>query len=247
MSTLSFTSILPTPFFSTAPPPRHQRLHHHHHTKPLTTTTTRAINIDNISYQDGTYKIDGVLLTPASPDLVYSVLSDYSSLPSIFSNISSCSLMPHYNDDDSKYISQTCTWEIFNGIFKGDFNTELVVVENSSERKLSFSLVDSAFMKEFIGGWSITPYSNDNSSSNSNNKHHHHQPSSHVRHSLQVTPTMSPPQKIGDLTKQIFVAQVEGILTDLEQELNRRYYDGGGGGGGMEKEGKGGGQKVVSV
>jgi ribosome-associated toxin RatA of RatAB toxin-antitoxin module len=236
MSTLSFTSTRPTLSFSTAPPPRLH--HHHHHTKPL--TTTRAINIDNVSYQDGAYKIEGVLLTPASPDLVYSVLSDYSSLPSIFSNISSCSLMPHYKDDDSKYISQTCTWEIFNGMFKGDFITDLVVVENSSERKLSFSLVDSAFMKEFIGGWSITPYS---SSSSSNNKHHYRQPSSHVRHSLKVTPTVSPPQKIGDLTKQIFVAQVEGILTDLEQELNRRYNDGSGDGG-IEKEG---GQKAVTV
>lgn len=164
--------------------------------------------------------------------------------------------MPHYNNNkedatslvvvdtndnetDSKYISQTCTWEIFNGMFKGDFVTELAVVENSIERKLSFSLVESAFMKEFIGGWCITPYHNNSSSSDNgngseshatttstnhnNNNHHHQQLSSHVRHSLKVTPTVSPPQKIGDVTKQIFVAQVRGILTDLEQELNRRH------------------------
>lgn len=123
-------------------------------------------------------------------------------------------------------------------MFKGDFITELVVEENSSERKLSFSLVESAFMKEFIGGWSITPCTNGSSIK------HHNQPSSSVRHSLKVTPTVSPPQRIGDLTKQIFVAQVEGILTDLEEELNRRHNKGDSG---MEKEGKGGRQKTVPV
>ena len=39
---------------------------------------------------------------------------------------------------------------------------------------------------------------------------------------MQVTPTVSPPQRLGNLTKRLFVAQVESILQDLHKELERR-------------------------
>jgi hypothetical protein len=43
-----------------------------------------------------------------------------------------------------------------------------------------------------------------------------------VRHRLSVTPVVSPPQRIGDLSKKIFRKQVVSILEDLRAELRSR-------------------------
>ncbi len=39
----------------------------------------------------------------------------------------------------------------------GTFVTELNVHEDASQRKLTFSLIQSAFMKEFVGSWHVQP------------------------------------------------------------------------------------------
>ncbi len=39
----------------------------------------------------------------------------------------------------------------------GTFVNELNVVEDAPSRKLTFSLVESAFMKEFVGSWDVQP------------------------------------------------------------------------------------------
>ena len=46
--------------------------------------------------------------------------------------------------------------------------------------------------------------------------------SAQVRHRLSVTPVVSPPQKIGDLSKSIFKRQVHSLLHDLQSELFRQ-------------------------
>lgn len=38
--------------------------------------------------------------------------------------------------------------------------TELSVVEAPEQRQLTFSLIESAFMKEFVGSWDVRPGAN---------------------------------------------------------------------------------------
>jgi hypothetical protein len=75
----------------------------------------------------------------------------------------------------------------------GTFANELNVVEEPVRRQLTFSLVQSAFMKEFLGSWDVRPLP---------------EGGAEVRHRLSVTPVVSPPQRIGDLSKRIFRRQV---------------------------------------
>lgn len=50
----------------------------------------------------------------------------------------------------------------------------------------------------------------------------HSMPAWQVRHRLSVRPSVSPPQRIGDISKSIFQLQVEGLLGDLQAELDSR-------------------------
>lgn len=42
-------------------------------------------------------------------------------------------------------------------LHSGTFVNELNVVEDAASRQLTFSLVESAFMKEFVGSWDVQP------------------------------------------------------------------------------------------
>jgi hypothetical protein len=162
--------------------------------------------IQEVSYQNGTYSIVGKLTSPVPPDQVYGVLTDYAALPAVFHNIEDCEL--RVTADGSKQLVQRCSWRFL--IFKGSFVTELEVTEHQDARKLSFSLQESAFMRAFVGAWDVreTPDAG-----------------SEILHRLAVAPTVAPPQRLGDLTKRIFVSQVEGILFDLQTELQRYSMD----------------------
>lgn len=65
-------------------------------------------------------------------------------------------------------------------------------------------------MRKFIGTWDVRL---------------NPQGGSDIWHSMSVAPAIAPPKKIGELTKKIFVSQVEGILGDLAMELHRRSVD----------------------
>ena len=106
--------------------------------------------------------------------------------------------------------------------------TELSVREDVVRRQLTFSLLESAFMREFVGSWDIRPapgsdHGDHNSSSSggasiSNNG----SGLTEVRHRLSVCPAVAPPQAVGDISKRIFQRQVVGILSDLQAELDAR-------------------------
>ena len=113
-----------------------------------------------------------------------------------------------WTDDGGKHLVQNCSWKFL--VFSGSFITELAVREAEAARQLEFSLMKSAFMKQFIGSWEVRSDLLGGSE---------------IWHSLAVAPALAPPQKIGDLTKKIFVSQVEGILGDLAVELHRRSID----------------------
>ena len=59
-----------------------------------------------------------------------------------------------------------------------------------------------------IGAWHVLPGARGGGSS--------------IRHTLSVTPAVSPPQSVGELSKSIFEAQVIGLLEDLQAELGRQ-------------------------
>lgn len=152
--------------------------------------------------QHGAYSVQGRLRSAAPAELVYQVLTDYHALASVFHNVDDCHVTQ--TEEGERLLVQTVNWHFL--IFRGSFVTELLVDEGP-DLQLSFSLLRSAFMRQFIGSWEVTAAEGGGSD---------------IRHSLSIVPTLSPPQKIGDLTKSIFVSQVEGILGDLAAELDTR-------------------------
>ena len=149
------------------------------------------------------FKVSGVLHSNASTDLVYGILTDYTSLPRVFHNVDHC--WTRTGEDGRLFITQMVLWNFL--IFRGSFETELEVFEYPEELKLSFNLLQSAFMNQFVGTWNIESESSTGTTV--------------IRHSLSVAPSVKPPQRIGDITKKIFEAQVKGILRDLAAELSR--------------------------
>jgi hypothetical protein len=155
--------------------------------------------------QDGIFRVSGLLQSDLPSQEIYNVLTDYSSLPRVFHNVEKCSV--RVTEDGRKFVTQMMLWNFL--IFRGSFETELEVSENLQDFEISFSLVQSAFMNQFVGAWSIGQEVTGTSV---------------IRHSISVAPSVSPPQKIGDLTKRIFEAQVQNILRDLAEELKEREY-----------------------
>ena len=153
--------------------------------------------------QDGVFRVSGLLLSDISTQEIYNVLTDYCSLPRVFHNVEKCSVS--VSEDGRKFITQMMLWNFL--IFRGSFETELEVSENLEDFEISFSLVQSAFMNQFVGAWRIDEDVTG---------------ASVIRHSISVAPSVRPPQKIGDLTKRIFEAQVQNILRDLASELKHR-------------------------
>ena len=102
-------------------------------------------------------------------------------------------------------VSQMVGWKFL--IFRGAFETELEVVEDPDKRVLTFSLLKSAFMKEFVGDWEVVDVEGGGS---------------FTRHELRVMPMVQPPQTIGNITAKIFETQVKCVLKDLADELNLR-------------------------
>lgn len=175
-------------------------------------------------YADGSFTVQGCLLSRASPDTVYQVLTDYESLPRVFQNIESSSVR-RCKQTGGKQLVQTCKWAFL--VFSGTFVTELNVREDATQRQLTFSLLESAFMREFVGSWDVRPApgsdpSEGGSSSSSVSVSSNGSGLTEIRHRLSVRPTVAPPQAVGDISKRIFQRQVVGILSDLQAELEAR-------------------------
>jgi hypothetical protein len=164
--------------------------------------TMMSVHIQQVTYEEGTYSVTGRLLAPnLPPHTVYKVLTDYESLPRVFHNVEECDVVRDRGEGTCA-ISQRCSWRFL--FFRGSFVTELDVEENWDDYRLSFSLKKSAFMRKFVGSWHVQPLEDGGSE---------------IWHILAVAPVVVPPQKIGDMTKNIFISQVESILKDLADEL----------------------------
>ena len=162
------------------------------------------ISIESVKYENGSFQVCGLMRHPASRNTVYETLVDYDALPRVFHNVDSCTA--RRGEDGKLVVSQMVGWKFL--IFRGAFETVLEVVEDEAQRVLTFSLLRSAFMKEFVGDWEVADDPADGGSL--------------VRHELRVMPTMRPPQRIGNLAAKIFETQVKCVLKDLADELSLR-------------------------
>lgn len=192
---------------SPSPGPGPSGRSHHHVMQPQRAAAVDvalgSVEIESLTYHDGCFSVQGCLLSAAPPEIVYQVLTDYDSLPRVFSNVETSAL--RHTECGQKQLVQTCKWAFL--VFSGTFVNELNVQEDPATRQVTFSLIQSAFMREFVGSWHIRRVPGSNMTE--------------VRHRLAVRPTVAPPQKVGDLSKKIFKKQVSGILDDLAQELDR--------------------------
>lgn len=124
-----------------------------------------------------------------------------SQLDRIFRNVKTSQL--EVSDEGRKLLVQECRWQFL--LFQGTFQSTFLVHEDPATRSLAFS-AESAFMRQFVGRWEVREGAAGGS---------------HIYHSLSVQPQLSPPQRVGDLSKQIFTRQVESILFDLATELTK--------------------------
>lgn len=177
-------------------------------------------NVDNRFTVKGT-----IFLSRVNADDVYNMLTDYENASKVFpSTIKKVEYLGYENDDENddasrtsrsesgnktrtkggiKHIKQTCNWKFF--IFGGNFNIELGVVENDSKRHMTCTLKGAAsqrkfgFLREFEGSWEVEENGEEGAK---------------VTHVLSVKPSLTPPY-----ASDIFVKQVEGILEDVEREV----------------------------
>jgi hypothetical protein len=167
-------------------------------TTTASTTKCRLVsNIDNCFTVEGTI----VLLSTSAED-VYNMLTDYENASKVFpSTVKKVEYLG--KNGDQKRIRQTCNWKFF--IFGGNFNIELGVVENDEKKHMACSLEGGnqkkfGFLREFVGTWEVEKIS---------------ETETKVTHVLMVKPSLTPPY-----ASDIFVKQVEGILKDVEKEVN---------------------------
>lgn len=104
--------------------------------------------------------------------------------------------------------TQTCKWAFL--IFSGTFVTSLAVSEDPVARRLAFHLVQSSFMRKFVGRWEVcaapAPLSPGEQAGLA--ARGVHAAASVTRHSLSVRPSVSPPAAVAHYTSKIFVRQV---------------------------------------
>lgn len=148
--------------------------------------------------------MEGAIHTPASFEEVWSVLTHYDGLSDVFSNIKSSEMISGHPEI---ILLQDCKWEFL--VFSGNFRAKLGVKEDLQRRCVTFSLITSSFMKDFVGRWQVQPHPSPSGGCT-------------VEHRLAVEPLVSPPALMASYTQKIFVQQVTSILKDLEQEMALR-------------------------
>ncbi|KAK9832595.1 hypothetical protein WJX81_002087 [Elliptochloris bilobata] len=156
-----------------------------------------------VDVQDGQFTVEGCLVTPVAPQLVWEVLTDYEGLARTYSTV----LESHSRlINKQRHVLQKCRWEFL--AFSGSFDTQLAVSEEAAAGRLVFRQLQSSFMRNFEGRWQVDALPAGGCT---------------ARHTLSVTPILSPPAILEGPTRSMFASQVERLLADLEAELARRY------------------------
>ncbi|KAK3281221.1 hypothetical protein CYMTET_10976 [Cymbomonas tetramitiformis] len=167
------------------------------------TDDTPLITVDLDTDENGAFTVDGTLrLTDVEPRSMYALLTDHSSSSRVFRNIVETEELER--DGGRVLLQQKCLWEFL--IFSGTFNITLEVVENDETQQFSFGITESSFMRRMEGSWEVQP----------DGEH-----GAIVQHHFTVQPALSAPPPFGSYTGSIFRSQVEGILEDLNAEVQR--------------------------
>lgn len=161
------------------------------------------IAVDLDTDETGAFTVDGTLrLTDVEPRSMYALLTDHSSSSRVFRNIVETEELER--DGSRVLLQQKCLWEFL--IFSGTFNITLQVVENDEAQQFNFGITESSFMRRMEGSWEVMP----------DGEH-----GSIVQHHFTVQPALSAPPPFDSYTGSIFRSQVEGILEDLNAEVQR--------------------------
>ncbi|KAJ9506302.1 hypothetical protein QJQ45_019759, partial [Haematococcus lacustris] len=88
----------------------------------------------------------------APPELVWQILKDYGASPRVFSDVTACSV--RQLSTHTLEVVQTCRWAFMS--LSGTFDVRMTVQLDTKQHSLTFSLLDSPFMKAFDGCWTVT-------------------------------------------------------------------------------------------
>jgi ribosome-associated toxin RatA of RatAB toxin-antitoxin module len=138
---------------------------------------------------------------------VYNLLTDYEASPRAFRAVKSAKVIECTGDScvaSNIYIEQECLWNFF--VFGGAFPCAFEVEERDEEMRMKCSLAPglgrgSGFLRRFEGSWAVEALDDGQVK---------------VEHVLMVQPKLTPPY-----ASKIFVQQVEQILADVVQEIER--------------------------
>ena len=169
---------------------------------------TRAPDCVLLSNDNGAYTVRGEMtLAGVDAASVYNLLTDYEASPRAFRAVKSAKVIECTGDScvaDNIYIEQECLWNFF--VFGGTFPCAFEVEERDEEMRMKCSLAPglgrgSGFLRRFEGSWAVQALDDGQVT---------------VEHVLMVQPKLTPPY-----ASKIFVQQVEQILADVVQEIER--------------------------
>eukprot|EP00884_Botryococcus_braunii_P004865 jgi/Botrbrau1/1437/Bobra.0063s0128.1 len=108
------------------------------------------LDIKTLNSQEGRYTVVGSLTTDVEEERVWSILTDYINMPSLFSSVDNITILVQ---DASVVLHQECRWQFW--VFSGTFRLALRVHEEPEHRRISFQMVESPFMRQFRGAWQL--------------------------------------------------------------------------------------------
>lgn len=184
-----------------------------------------------------------VARVPLAPDRLYQLLIDPVECLRIFKSLKRVRHRRVLSDDGkgnrTVEVDQTGAWRFL--VFRGSFTVRMIVEQRASDRTICFRLAKPGFMRQFTGTWTIAPYDNASLDELVNR----HRPSAlhrlqasirSLEHSLglvgqqdtslvqlqqSVAPAFTPPASLARMLQRIAAKQIEKIMADLQDEVQR--------------------------
>ncbi|KAK9808327.1 hypothetical protein WJX73_002249 [Symbiochloris irregularis] len=116
------------------------------------TAVDDSCRVELESIESGCYTVKGSFESTLSTDAVWDVITNYEKLASVYSNIEASTAEVR---GDQLQLLQDCRWQFL--MFSGSFRTRLAVHEDPQQQRLTFSLLEASFMRDFEGQWQVAP------------------------------------------------------------------------------------------
>ncbi|BDA44539.1 hypothetical protein COCOBI_06-0150 [Coccomyxa sp. Obi] len=175
-----------------------------------------------------------------SPEAVYEILTAPDNA-AVFRGIKKVGYRKVLEDDgkgkQKVEVEQVAAWKLL--MFRGSFSTRLFVFQDKRRGTVEFRLARPGLMKDFAGTWRVQPFTQltlseaPQSPAQSNNPWHsltntlssymgdRRSTATLVTLEQSLEPAVRPPKPLEGLVKSIAVAQLQGLLTDLREEVPR--------------------------